>query len=131
MQSSTIFFALWALIASSGKPALPPAAEGPGGLYSSYADFAGGRLTYKLDCNSNKDKLKLNELFGSSKGYVQINGEKHFFSKNEVYGYRDCKNNNYRFYNIAIYRVVDTAGFFMYYTYRQEPGPSGKGMVKT
>ncbi len=130
MQNSIFLFALWALMAPAGHPSLSTNTAGPGGLYSTYADFKSGRLTYPLDCSSNKDKLKLNELFGSSRGYALVNGEKHYFSKNHVYGYRDCKNRTYRFYNNSIYEVVDTAGFFIYYTFKTEHGPGGKGTIK-
>ena len=131
MQNGMLLIALWALLGTTGNNITPTTTTAPGGLYSSFADFTSGRLTYQVDCSSNKDKLKLNALFGASKGYVRVNGEKHSFSKNQVYGYRNCKNEDYRFYNNTAYQVLDTAGFFLYYNYGPEQPVAGKALVKT
>jgi hypothetical protein len=100
------------------------------GLYSTPDDFLQHKLTYQTDCKNGKDKLKLNDLFGSSTGYVIYNGQKQAFDKNRVYGYRSCENKNYRFYDHSTYQVIDTAGFYIYYQYRSEEQTKGKGLVK-
>jgi hypothetical protein len=100
------------------------------GLYLTPDDFLQHKLTYQIDCNNGKDKLKLNDLFGSSKGYVDYDGQKKEFDKNRVYGYRSCENKNYRFYNHSIYQIIDTAGFYIYYQYRSEEQTKGKGLIK-
>ena len=101
------------------------------GLYSTLNDFLHHKLTYQIDCNNRKDKLKLNEFFGSSTGYVVYNGQKYTFDKSRVYGYHSCKNKNYRFYDHSVYQIIDTAGFYIYYQYRSEEQTKGKGLVKT
>jgi hypothetical protein len=99
------------------------------GIYATATDFLQQKLTYEINCNS-KDKLKLNEFFGSSTGYILYNGQRHTFDKTKVYGYRSCANKNYRFYNHSTYQILDTAGFYIYYQYRQEEITKGKEPVK-
>lgn len=101
------------------------------GLYMTYNDFLQKKLSYPVECGSKNGKLRLNELFGSSKGFVIQNGEKHEFDKKRVYGYRTCANKNYRFYNNSSYEILDTAGFYIYYQYRLEQKVKGKGAIKT
>lgn len=103
----------------------------PAGLYSTADDFQQQKITYPVDCSSSNDKLKLNDLFGSPEGYVISKGEKHAFSKSHVYGYRTCKNENYRFYKKTPYRIVDTAGFYIYYRNKQAEPAQGKGSYRT
>jgi hypothetical protein len=131
MQSGTFFIAIMASITSSVNCPAPANNDVLStGIYSSYADFASGRLTWAAGCNNGKDKLHINSFLGSPKGYVLLNGEKHVFYKNQVYGYHDCTNHDFRFYNNDIYQLVDTAGFYIYYRYQTETGPSGKGNIK-
>lgn len=102
----------------------------PAGLYSTADDFQQQKITYALDCSNGKDKLKLNDLFGSSKGYIISKGEKHSFTKRSVYGYRTCKNENYRFFKNTAYRIVDTAEFYIYYRNMQAGPNKGKGTLR-
>jgi hypothetical protein len=101
-----------------------------GGLYLTSNDFQQQKLTYEIDCNNAKDKIKPNEFFGSSTGYVLSKGEKHEFNKKKVYGYRNCENKNYRFYNGEAYLLIDTASFYIYYQYKSEENIKGKGLIK-
>jgi hypothetical protein len=101
-----------------------------GGLYLTANDFQQQKLTYEIDCSNANDKIKTNEFFGSTTGYVLSKGEKHEFSKRKVYGYRNCQNKTYRFYNNEAYLLIDTAGFYIYYQYRPEESVKGKGLIK-
>ena len=74
------------------------------GVYLSLNDFTQNKLTYK---------------------------SKHSYSKDDVYGYANAKNEKYRFYDKSSYKIVDTLSFFTYYQYKMEPGINGKGLVKT
>lgn len=102
----------------------------PGGLYETVYDFQQQKLTYEIDCNSGKDKIKADEFFGSPTGYIVSKGEKHIFNKNKVYGYRTCQNKTYRFYNGKAYELIDTSGFSIYYKYQPEEVVKGKGCIK-
>jgi hypothetical protein len=100
------------------------------GIYATPLDFMNHKLTYQINCSNSKNKMRLNDFFGSSTGYVLSNGEKHVFDKNKVYGYLSCSNKNYRFYQLSSYQILDTAGFFIYYQYQQEEINKGKEPVK-
>ena len=100
------------------------------GLYITANDFQQQKITYAVNCSNGKDKLKVNSLFDASTGYVVVNGEKHAFNKKQVYGYRTCKNNNFRLYNNTPYQVINTTGFFIYYRSIQTEAAKGKGLVK-
>ena len=120
--------ALMSFIAGTANAQNKTAATG--GLYLTADDFRQQKLSYEIDCGNGNDKIKTNEFFGSSTGYVLSKGEKHEFKKKNVYGYRSCQNKNYRFYNGEAYLLVDTAGFYVYYQYRSEEIVKGKGLIK-
>ena len=100
------------------------------GLYLTSNDFQQKKITYEIDRSDAKNKIKLNSFFGSSTGYILTKGEKHEFNKKKIYGYRSFDNKNYRFYNGEAYLVIDTAGFYMYYQYKNEENIKGKEPVK-
>lgn len=101
-----------------------------GGLYASSGDFLKHRLTYAFECSAKEGYIHFNGLLGADKGYVMVRGEKHPFSKESVYGYRDCQSHDYRIYLKRAYQILDTAGFYLYYQYEYEQPVYGKGMVK-
>ena len=51
------------------------------GLYLTSRDFEERKLSYPIDCNNKNDKIRLNDFFGSSSGFVLSNGEKHKFDR--------------------------------------------------
>ncbi|HVM90041.1 MAG TPA: hypothetical protein VMT76_17770 [Puia sp.] len=101
-----------------------------GGLYLTASDFQHQKITYQVNHNDANNKIRVNEFFGSSTGYVMLNGEKHSFDKKKVYGYRDFQNRTYRFYKGETYLLLDTAGFYMYYQYKSEENVKGKELIK-
>jgi hypothetical protein len=108
-----------------------PDASPTAGLYLTLNDFVKHKLTYEMDCSNSDDKLKVNRLFESSRGYVIYKGEKHEFEKSKIFGYRSCSNKIYRFYNNDAYQIMDTAEFYIYYQYKSEEQTKGKSLVKT
>jgi hypothetical protein len=101
------------------------------GLYLTSSDFVNQKLTYAIDCINSEDKIKINELFGASHGYIVYRGEKHSFDRNQIFGYRSCNHKNYRFFKNEIYQILDTLDFYIYYQYKMEEVTKGKGLVKT
>jgi hypothetical protein len=135
-MKTLLSFALTGLLLILGQLGMPQGKRpdkypNAGGLYASFVDFQQGRLTYPIDCENSEDRLKLNDWFGSSRGYIWSHGEKHSFDKNRVYGYRDCKKVYHRFFQGEAYRILDTTGFYLYYRYGQEEINKGKGLIKT
>ena len=101
------------------------------GLYTTADDFLKQKITYPVDCSDGSDILRVNNLFESASCVVKSKGEKHRFYKVNFYGYRNCKNENYRFDYKTPYQIIDTAGFFIYYRSVQAEAVKGKGLVKT
>ncbi|HSC38597.1 MAG TPA: hypothetical protein VLD19_12015 [Chitinophagaceae bacterium] len=130
MKTLQLTMALFIAIAATRTGAAQTTTAGNSGLYLSANDFLQHKLSNEINC-SGSDKLETHGLLGSASVTVVKNGQKQSFPKNQLYGYRDCKGRDYRFYNHDTYRILDTAGFFIYYGYKYEQGPGGKGLVKT
>lgn len=84
------------------------------GLYLTNEDFIQRKLSNAGDCSEGKTQIRLQELFGSSEFVLILDGKKQTFSKDKVYGYRDCTAQDYRFFNKGAYRILDTEGFYLY-----------------
>jgi len=84
------------------------------GIYASPADFVSNKLSYAADCSGGNCRIRLHELFGSPTVDLICNGKKQEFARDKVYGYRDCKDADYRFSGQSTYRILDTAGFYLY-----------------
>jgi hypothetical protein len=93
------------------------------GLYLTAEDFLNHKLSYESD-GSNGTKIQLHGVFGSYKVVVIQDGKKQFFSKSEIFGYRK-DNQDYRYFNNAAYRIIDTRGFYIYGYCKLVP--AGKG----
>lgn len=91
-----------------------PSAGLSAGIYLSPGDFMQHKLSYAGDCANGDCTIRLHALFGSSTVDMVCNGKKQVFSKDKVYGYRDCKQADYRFFGQSAYQVIDTAGFYLY-----------------
>lgn len=77
------------------------------GVYLSAADFEAGKLTYAIDCATEKHKIKLNEFLG--KDYITVIHNKQSFNlkKSEIFGYRDCSDAIYRLAIDKHYKVLN------------------------
>src|ERR1700677_3459561 len=75
------------------------------GIYLSLADYKQHKLTYESDCGVEKEKIKLKEFFNKPFITVVYNGEKIKLLKNDIYGFRDCANQTFRFYENHEYQV--------------------------
>lgn len=88
----------------------PPATLG--GIYLNPEQFSRHTVSCPFDCQT--DKFRLNNFLGGANIQVICHGEKHSFAKDTIFGYRDCKGLDYRFYQKAPYRILDTTGFLLY-----------------
>jgi hypothetical protein len=85
------------------------------GLYLTYKDYLTHTLSYATEPgNSKANKIFIHEFLGQGKVTVINNGKKQIFPKNEIFGYHDSYNNDYRFFDNKAYQVVDTTGFYIY-----------------
>ncbi|WP_144913807.1 hypothetical protein [Mucilaginibacter frigoritolerans] len=78
------------------------------GLYLTYNDYVNHKLSYTAD------KIKKNEFIGSKNVTVVGNGKKTVLAKDQLFGYHDADNKDYRFQDGKAYQIVDTTGFYIY-----------------
>lgn len=95
------------------------------GIYMNLTDYQNHKLNYEIDCNKEKHKIKLNEFF--NKPYITVvhEGKKYTHQKNDIYGFRDCDNKNFRFFKNAEYQVEESDKIIIYSKERNET--QGKG----
>jgi hypothetical protein len=80
------------------------------GVYLTELDYKANKLSYLLGGN---DKLQLNGFLNGKNVSLTYQGKKIKLAKSEIYGYR-LQNQDFRFYNNESYKIVDTAGFYIY-----------------
>lgn len=117
MKKITFLVAMAALVmVCAFRPAPRAADAGKSGLYFTPDDFLKSRLSYAADMASGTvHKIKIHDgLFGSATVDLVYEGKKESFSLDKLYGYRDSKGRNYRFFARGVYRIEDTAGFYLY-----------------
>ncbi|MFN8254185.1 MAG: hypothetical protein U0W24_00755 [Bacteroidales bacterium] len=84
------------------------------GVYMSFADFKANKLNLEVDYTKEKHKIKINEFLNKSEIDVIHQDKKYSFKKKEVYGIRDGKGADYRFFNDLEYRILQTDTIYIY-----------------
>lgn len=66
------------------------------GVYLTVSDFESGKLSYVINCSTEKHKIKLHEFL--DKDYITVvhKGQSINLKKEEIFGYRDCTDKIYR-----------------------------------
>src|SRR5215203_1161826 len=90
-----IFFCLTSFFAYSQK------GERIKGIYKTRNDFVNGKLSFVIDCNSKKNRIKLNDFFIQPYITIKKGDSTHRLLKKDIYGYQMCNNKVYRFNNKA------------------------------
>ncbi len=85
------------------------------GVYMSASDFATGKLTYAIDCSTERHKIKLNEFLNLNYITVVHNGETHNLTKKEIFGYKDCEGVAYRFINDGHFVILNPSEEILIY----------------
>jgi len=67
------------------------------GIYKTSDDFISGNLSFDNNCSNNNTRIRLNDFF--SKKYITVKkGDSSLkFLKNDIFGYRNCNNEIFRF----------------------------------
>ena len=98
-----------------------------GGIFLNAQDYKDNKLSYSYNCESPSVKIKFNHFF--SKKYIEIiSGDKKTrLYKDSIFGYRDCKQKEYRFYKDYDheYQVVENKNIIIYIA--DEPVTSSTG----
>lgn len=96
----------------------------PDGVYIKSTDLVNREVSYALNPDKKTDKMVLNNFLNGSRIQITSNGQKKDFAKKEIFGYH-YHQQDYRFYNNTAYKIIDTAGFYLYT--HDKLVPQGKG----
>ena len=98
------------------------AADDRCGIYSTADDRAAGKLSLAINCGVEDHKMKIGFVRENRAIKIERANESHRFLRRDIYGYRDCRGNEYHFYDgrsyeltnpgepVAIYRVFERQG---------------------
>ncbi len=84
------------------------------GVYMSFADYTASKLNLEVDYTTEKHKIKVIDFFNKSEINVIHKDKKYTYKKSEIYGIRDGKGNDYRFYNDLEYLISQTDTIYIY-----------------
>jgi len=95
------------------------------GIYLSATDFEAGKLTYAINCKTEKHKIKLHEFLG--KDYITVIHDKqpHDLKKKEIFGFKDCGGAIYRLGTDKHYQVMNPTEKILLYVI-EFPGSKGQ-----
>jgi len=100
------------------------------GIFKTAQDFRDGNLSFRVNCDSSSGKIRLHNFFSGK--YVSIiqNGKENKLSKDSIFGYRDCKGIDYRFYGNYDYeyQIMENKSVVIYAAILQDPAYTGKGI---
>jgi hypothetical protein len=103
---------------------------GYSGIYMTLQDYEEGKLSFEANCDSSSRKIKLHHFFSGK--YVDIirNDKKYRLSKDSIFGYRDCKGYDYRFYENYDheYQIEEAKSIVIYSVLMADPTYTGKGV---
>ena len=125
---SASLFALvptWALQAQSA-PARPLPSES--GLYLSAADYSAGSLEHAIDCGTAEHVIDRHTFLRKSYLDVVHEGAHYRHNKSDIFGYRDCKSHDVRFFEKAEYEIAEAGPIVVYKSERTVP--AGKGVKR-
>ncbi len=89
-------------------------AQSNAGIYLSVRDYYDGRLSYQQEEEVGKYAIRSDRAFNRNELTV-TDGKNHItLHKGDIFGYRDKKNQDYRFYNDVKYKIVDPSYFHLY-----------------
>lgn len=88
-------------------------ANSQAGVYKSATDFVTGNLEHSKP-EYGKHKIRTDIPFNKYVVKVVDGEESHKYFKWDLYGFKNRRNEAFRFYNEKSYRIVDTASFLIY-----------------
>ncbi len=96
------------------------------GVYLNGADYKNGRLSFEGDCGSKTHKLELHDVLNKSYIDVTHDTEKHRHHKSDLFGFRACAGQDYRFASNREYQILEAKELYIYA--RGIPVGAGKGI---
>jgi hypothetical protein len=92
-------------------------AKSPSGIYMTISDYKNNRLTCESECvdQPQHKNIHIHDFFWNMPNIrVKCDGKKLTYKKSQLYGFRDCKNNVYRFYDNTEYRIAEAGNIYIY-----------------
>ena len=77
------------------------------GIYKTAMDFQQGKLSYAINCRTEKHKIRLNDFFNKSYLFVKHNDSTIKLYKKDIFGYRFCNGEIYRAKEKKEYQVLN------------------------
>jgi hypothetical protein len=99
------------------------------GIYKTADDFKNRKLSYAINYQTEKHKIKGNMLFNNDEVKVKHGGTVYTLKKAKTFGYRDGKGKEFRFFDSKEYQVINLGEPIVMYVY-QHPAHSPKEVEK-
>ncbi len=120
---------LWMLAGSLVLNHRSLAQKDSSGIYKTTEDFQQRKLSYAINCKTEKHKINPNVFFKGSEVKVKHQGTTYTFKKSELFGYRTCEGKEYKFVDDKEYSILNPGEPLVIYMY-QHPAHSGKDVSK-
>ena len=99
------------------------------GIYKTADEFQQRKLSYAINYKTEKHKIKNNLLFNNAEIKVIHAGETYTLLKNETYGFRSTKGEEFRFVDNKEYKILNPGEALLMYVYKH-PAHSPKEAEK-
>lgn len=96
------------------------------GVYKSFSDFQAKNLDLSVDVTKEKHKIKVHDFINKTEIDVIHNDKKYTFKKKDIYGIRDVKGYDYRFYNDLEYQIAQVDTIYIYTKSKDINSSNGK-----
>lgn len=96
------------------------------GIYSTERDLQSGVLSLSIDCKAEDHRIKAGFIRDKSAIKIVRYGETSRYLKQDIHGYRDCRGNEYHFFEGKSYQLVNPGESIRIYVVYQ---PKGKQRV--
>jgi len=102
------------LLLFGGTPGAQVAMPQTSGVYLTADDYKSGRLSFEGDCGSKAHKLELHDVLHKSYIHVTHEAEKRRFAKTDLFGFRACDGQDYRFASNLEHQILETRELYIY-----------------
>ena len=109
MKNKLIWIIILMQIVTTGK-----AQDEKPGLFLSVRDFKSNRISLPVDCQHRKKAIRVRDFFLHPYVYIHTTGGKQKIPEDQVYAFRDCRNNLYRLQDGKAYLICDTSALKIY-----------------
>ena len=130
MKKISLLYIVFLIISGEGFTQTTPKTIFYSGIYKTAQDFKDNRLSFSVNCDSASGKIKLHHFFSGKYVNVIRNKSNYRLSKDSIFGYRDCRGNDYRFfenYNYE-YQIAEDKSIVIYMALLTDPTYTGKGI---